>query len=169
MQLKTSKGDIVIELFENEAPNTVLNFITLVEKGFYDGVPFHRVLPGFMAQGGDPKGTGQGGPGYTIADEQTTPNHRLHFRGSLSMANTGQPNSGGSQFFLTFVPTDHLNGKHAVFGRVISGMDVLAKLKRIDPDVSTSGTADKIIEAKVVRKRNHPYDPKDVKKASMHD
>ncbi len=169
VQLKTSKGDIVIELFENEAPNTVLNFITLVEKGFYDGVPFHRVLPGFMAQGGDPKGTGEGGPGYTIPDEQTLPEHRLHFRGSLSMANTGQPNSGGSQFFLTFVPTDHLNGKHAVFGRVVSGFEVLAKLKRIDPKVSTSASADKIIEAKVLRKRKHSYDPKDVKKASTHD
>jgi cyclophilin family peptidyl-prolyl cis-trans isomerase len=167
--LKTSKGDIVVELFEKEAPNTVLNFIALVEKGYYDGVPFHRVLPGFMAQGGDPKGTGEGGPGYTIPDEQTLPEHRMHFRGSLSMANTGQPNSGGSQFFLTFVPTDHLNGKHAVFGRMISGFDVLAKLKRIDPKFSTSGSADKIIEAKVIRKRKHLYDAKDVKKASLHD
>ena len=84
--MKTSAGDMEIELFENEAPNTVLNFITLVEKGFYDGLKFHRVLPGFMAQGGDPKGTGGGGPGYTIPCECYREDHRLHFRGSLSMA-----------------------------------------------------------------------------------
>ena len=153
VRLKTTKGDIDVELFENEAPNSVLNFITLVEKGLYDGTPFHRVLPGFMAQGGDPKGTGLGGPGYTIPDEQKNPEHRMHFRGSLSMAHSQLPNSGGSQFFLTFVPTYHLDGEHAVFGRIVSGMDVLAKLKRIDPEYSTSGTADKIIEAKVIRNR----------------
>ena len=102
--LKTSAGDIEIELFENEAPNTVLNFITLVDKGFYNGLKFHRVLPGFMAQGGDPKGDGTGGPGYTIPCECYQANHRLHFRGSLSMAHAGR-DTGGSQFFLTFVPT----------------------------------------------------------------
>jgi cyclophilin family peptidyl-prolyl cis-trans isomerase len=166
--LKTSKGDIVIELLENEAPNTVLNFITLVEKGFYDGVPFHRVLPGFMAQGGDPKGTGSGGPGYTIPDECNQPNYRHHFRGSLSMAHAG-PNTGGSQFFLTFLPTPHLDGKHTVFGRVIDGFDVLAKLKRINPENSTAASADKIVEAKVLRKRSHPYDAKDVKKSGTRD
>ena len=169
VQLKTTKGDIVVELFENEAPNTVKNFVSLVENKFYNDVVFHRVLPGFMAQGGDPKGTGLGGPGYTIPDECAGSEHRLHFRGSLSMAHSDQPDSGGSQFFLTFVPTSHLDGKHTVFGRVISGFDVLAKLKRIDPRYSTSGTADKIIEAKVVRKRSHPYDAKDVKKSSTHD
>ena len=87
--MKTSAGDIEIELFENEAPNTVLNFITLVDKGFYNGLKFHRVLPGFMAQGGDPKGDGTGGPGYTIPCECYRPDHRLHFRGSLSMAHAG--------------------------------------------------------------------------------
>jgi cyclophilin family peptidyl-prolyl cis-trans isomerase len=167
--LKTSKGDVTIELFENEAPNTVLSFITLVEKGFYEGVKFHRVLPGFMAQGGDPKGTGNGGPGYTIPDECPRPDHRQHFRGSLSMAHTDQPNSGGSQFFLCFVPTSQLDGKYTVFGRVISGFDVLAKLKRIDPETSNGVAADKIIEAKVIRKRAHLYDAKDLKKSSQHD
>jgi len=166
--LKTSKGDIVIELFENEAPNSVLNFITLVEKGYYDGLKFHRVLPGFMAQGGDPKGTGSGGPGYTIPCECYRPDYRLHFRGTLSMAHAGR-DTGGSQFFLTFVPTPHLNGKHTAFGRVVSGFDVLAKLKRIDPEISTSAAADKIIEAKVLRKRPHAYDATDVKKSSTHD
>ncbi len=105
VHMKTSAGDIEIELFENEAPNTVLNFITLVDKGFYNGLKFHRVLPGFMAQGGDPKGDGSGGPGYTIPCECGRPDHRLHFRGSLSMAHTDQPDTGGSQFFLTFEPT----------------------------------------------------------------
>ena len=112
--MKTSEGDIEIELFENEAPNTVLNFITLVDKGFYNGLKFHRVLPGFMAQGGDPKGDGTGGPGYTIPCECYQPDHRLHFRGSLSMAHAGR-DTGGSQFFLTFVPTQHLDGMHTGF------------------------------------------------------
>ena len=109
--LKTNKGDIELELFENEAPNTVANFIALVEKGFYNGLTFHRVIPGFMAQGGDPTGTGSGGPGYAIACECYRPDARMHFRGSLSMAHAGR-DTGGSQFFLTFVPTGHLNGRH---------------------------------------------------------
>ncbi|MCE5266527.1 MAG: peptidylprolyl isomerase [Planctomycetaceae bacterium] len=157
--LKTSKGDITIELFENEAPNTVANFISLVQSRFYDGVVFHRVLPGFMAQGGDPKGTGQGGPGYTIADECRRPDYRHHFRGTLSMAKTAQPDTGGSQFFLTFVPTPHLDGQHTVFGRVVDGMDVLAKLQRRDPDDPEAPRPDKILEAKVLRKRPHAYKP----------
>ncbi len=162
--MKTSAGDMEIELFENEAPNTVLNFITLVDQGFYNKLKFHRVLPGFMAQGGDPKGDGSGGPGYMIPCECYRPDHRLHFRGSLSMAHAGR-DTGGSQFFLTFVPTKHLDGKHTVFGRVISGLDVLAKLKRRNPDDRTVGTADTIIEAKVTRRRNHSYDAKDLKKS----
>jgi cyclophilin family peptidyl-prolyl cis-trans isomerase len=157
--LKTTKGDIELELFEDQAPNTVANFINLVERGFYKNVTFHRVLKGFMAQGGDPEGTGGGGPGYTIADECHLPNHREHFRGSLSMAKTQLPDSGGSQFFLTFVPTPHLDGKHTVFGRVVSGMDVLAKLQRRDPQDAEAPRADKILDAKVIRKRPHPYKP----------
>ena len=158
MLIKTNKGDIEVELFENEAPNTVANFITLVEKGFYNGLTFHRVLPAFMAQGGDPKGDGTGGPGYSIPDECNRPNHRLHFRGSLSMAKAARPDSGGSQFFITFVPTSHLDGKHTVFGRVIKGFDVLAKIQRRDPeDKGDIPDPDKIIEAKVLRKRPHEY------------
>jgi cyclophilin family peptidyl-prolyl cis-trans isomerase len=156
--LKTNEGDMVIELFENQAPNTVANFISLVRKGFYNGLAFHRVLAGFMAQGGDPKGDGSGGPGYTIACECSRPDHRLHFRGSLSMAHRGR-DTGGSQFFLTFVPTSHLDGKHTVFGRVIEGMDVLAKLQRRDPGDPEAPRPDKIIEAKVLRKRPHAYEP----------
>jgi cyclophilin family peptidyl-prolyl cis-trans isomerase len=157
--LKTTKGDIVVELFENEAPNTVANFISLVERGFYKDVSFHRVLAGFMAQGGDPRGNGTGGPGYTIPCECYKPNHREHFRGSLSMAHTELRDTGGSQFFITFVPTVALNGIHTVFGRVISGMDVLAKIQRRDPDDKEAPRPDKIIEAKVVRKRPHKYEP----------
>ena len=168
VHLKTSAGEMEIELFENEAPNTALNFITLVDKGFYNGLKFHRVLEGFMAQGGDPKGDGTGGPGYTIPCECYRGDHRTHFRGSLSMAHAGR-DTGGSQFFLTFVPTTFLNGKHTVFGRVISGFDVLAKLKRRDPNDPTVGAADTIIEAKVTRKRQHPYDVKDLKKSGKSD
>jgi cyclophilin family peptidyl-prolyl cis-trans isomerase len=165
---KTTKGDIVLELFENEAPNTVANFITLVEAKKYDKIKFHRVIPGFMAQGGDPntldndpRNDGQGGPGYTIPCECYTPKARMHFQGSLSMAHAGK-DTGGSQFFLTFVPTTHLNwseGKtgssHTVFGRVIEGMDVMLSLK--GPDERTGEGADQIISAKVIRKRDHPY------------
>ncbi len=157
--LKTNQGDITIELFENEAPNTVANFISLVEKKFYDGIVFHRVLGGFMAQGGDPTGTGSGGPGYYIECECDNENHRKHFRGVLSMAHAGR-DTGGSQFFLTFVPTAHLNGQHTVFGRVVEGMDVLSRLKRIDPSQSSGVDKDKIISAEVVRKRDHEYLPK---------
>ncbi len=157
--LKTSQGDIELELFENQAPNSVANFITLVEKGFYNGLAFHRVLPNFMAQGGDPKGDGTGGPGYQIACECYRPDFRRHFRGSLSMAHAGR-DTGGSQFFLTFVPTMHLDGKHTVLGRVIKGQDVLAKLRRRDPSDPNAPMPDKIVEAKVLRKRPHPYEVK---------
>jgi len=159
VKIVTSAGDLVVELFENEAPNTVANFITLVEKGFYDGTPFHRVIGGFMAQGGDPTGTGSGGPGHRIACECGREDARLHFRGTLSMAHAGA-DTGGSQFFLTFRPTDHLDGRHTVFGRVIEGDDVLAKLVRTQdaqgrpvPGVEP----DTIMKAEVLRKRDHSY------------
>jgi len=154
--LKTSKGDVVLELFENEAPNTVANFVQLVEQGFYNGLTFHRVIPGFVAQGGCPKGDGTGDPGYRFADECAAPNARRHYRGTLSMANSG-PNTNGSQFFITYSPTPHLNGKHTVFGRVISGMDVVEKLQDRDPQDPSAPQADKIISAQVLRKRPHEY------------
>jgi cyclophilin family peptidyl-prolyl cis-trans isomerase len=160
VKFTTTKGDIVIELFENEAPQTVANFITLVKRGYYDGITFHRVLPLFMAQGGDPSGSGSGGPGYNIRDENGLPKERHHFRGSLSMANTGAPNTGGSQFFLTFVPTTYLDGRHAVFGRVIEGIDVAASLRRRNPDPNIRGPKpipDKIVKAEVLRDRGHEY------------
>lgn len=167
VKLETTKGNIVIELFENEAPDTVGNFVSLVEAKFYDGLAFHRVLRGFMAQGGDPKGDGTGGPGYQIFCETDKPNARKHFAGTLSMAHAGK-DTGGSQFFLTFRATPHLNANpgnrqnpgHTVFGRVISGMDVLEKLQRIDPMNPGKATPDKIIKATVERKRDHAYVPK---------
>jgi cyclophilin family peptidyl-prolyl cis-trans isomerase len=161
VKLTTSKGDIVIELFEDQAPDTVGNFVSLVEKGFYNGTNFHRVLKNFMAQGGDPQGDGTGGPGYQIFCECYKPDYRVHFRGSLSMAHAGR-DSGGSQFFLTFLPTPHLNGKHTCFGRIIEGIDVLAKLQRIDPMAGGAKTPDKIVTAEVLRKRDHAYVPKKV-------
>ena len=169
IRIKTSAGDLVVELFENEAPNTVANFVSLVEKGFYAGTPFHRVIPEFMAQGGDPTGRGSGGPGYVIPCETGEPHARKHFRGSLSMAHAGK-DTGGSQFFLTFRPTEHLDGKHTVFGRVIEGFEVLPKIHRTQaPDGRPIPgiKPDTILSAEVVRKRDHDYAPKtlpDVKK-----
>lgn len=159
---KTTRGDIVIELFENEAPGTVGNIISLVSSGFYDNLKFHRVLPNFMAQGGCPKGDGSGGPGYEIIDEcdpATHPNRRIHFAGTLSMANIGTPNTGGSQFFITVRPTSFLNNKHTVFGRIIEGLDVVRALQQIDPEKpDPSITADRIIEAVVTRTGQKPIE-----------
>ena len=125
--ISTNKGDIDVSLDAANAPKTVNNFVFLANDGFYDGVSFHRVIPNFMAQGGDPTGTGSGGPGYRFEDE-TRGNPNRHERGVLSMANAG-PNTNGSQFFITFQPQPHLDGKHTVFGRVTGGMDVVDSLK----------------------------------------
>ncbi|MBW3600539.1 MAG: peptidylprolyl isomerase [Planctomycetes bacterium] len=159
--METNKGKLVIELFEDQAPNTVANFITLVESGFYDGLAFHRVIPHFMAQGGDPDGDGTGGPGYEIPCECYEEDARMHFRGSLSMAHAGR-DTGGSQFFLTFIPTPHLNGRHTVFGRVIEGLEVLDELQRRDPNDTAAPAPDKIVDAEVIRKRDHEYTVKKV-------
>lgn len=160
VKLTTNKGEIVLELFENQAPQAVGNFVSLVEKKYYDGLTFHRVLPGFMAQGGCPNGDGAGGPGYTIYCECERADYRHHFGGTLSMAHAGK-DTGGSQFFLTFRPTPHLDGRHTAFGRVVEGMDVLVKLQRRDPNRGRT-PADKILKAEVVRKRPHDYLPKKV-------
>lgn len=127
-------GEIVIELFADKAPVTVNNFVFLAREGFYDGITFHRVLEGFMAQGGDPTGTGSGGPGYSFEDEFSDD---LVFdrAGLLAMANSG-PNTNGSQFFITFAPTLHLNGLHTIFGQVIEGMDVVSSLTPRDPNTA---------------------------------
>lgn len=134
-------GEIVIELFADKAPVTVNNFVFLAREGFYDGTTFHRVLDGFMAQGGDPTGTGAGGPGYSFEDEFSD----LSFdqAGLLAMANSG-PNTNGSQFFITFAPTPHLNGLHTIFGQVIEGMDVVSGLRQRDPNQAPDFEGDAI-------------------------
>lgn len=153
---KGVKGEIVIELFENEAPIATANFLELVKKGFYDGVVFHRVLPRFMAQGGDPTGTGTGGPGHQIQCECHGPDARDHFRGTLSMAHAGR-DTGGSQFFLCFVPTDFLDGRHTAFGRVVEGIEHIGEIQVIDPQKG-GPEPDKILKAEVLRDRGHAYD-----------
>jgi cyclophilin family peptidyl-prolyl cis-trans isomerase len=130
--VQTDKGDIVIKLFAKKAPRTVNNFVFLSEEGFYDGIIFHRVIKDFMAQGGDPTGTGTGGPGYTFADE-FDPDLRHGGPGFLSMANAG-PNTNGSQFFITHTATPWLDNKHTVFGEVIEGLDVLLSIPERDPN-----------------------------------
>ena len=127
---ETTKGPIVVDLFASDAPMTVNNFVFLARDGFYNGLTFHRVIPDFMIQGGDPMGTGTGGPGYKFADE-TAGNPNKHQTGSLSMANAG-PNTNGSQFFITHAPQPHLDGKHTVFGQVRSGQEVVDKIAKGD-------------------------------------
>lgn len=134
--ISTNKGDIVIQLFPEFAPNTVNNFVFLAKEGFYDGLPFHRVISNFMVQGGDPTGTGRGGPGYRFADEFAG-NPLTHGTGALSMANAG-PNTNGSQFFITHAPQPHLNGKHTVFGQVKAGQDVLDAIRQGDVMVTVT-------------------------------
>ena len=124
--IQTNQGTIKVELFEDKAPKTTKNFIDLAEKGFYNGVVFHRVIDGFMIQGGDPTGTGRGGPGYKI-DDEFHKDLRHDSAGILSMANAG-PNTGGSQFFITLAATPWLDRKHAIFGKVTEGMDVVEKI-----------------------------------------
>ncbi|HEX2980236.1 MAG TPA: peptidylprolyl isomerase [Anaerolineaceae bacterium] len=135
--IHTEKGDIVLELFADKAPRTVNNFVFLARQGFYNDTMFHRVLNDFMAQGGDPTGTGMGGPGYKFADE-FHPSLRHNKPGILSMANAGA-NTNGSQFFITHVPTPWLDNKHSVFGQVIDGMDVLMSIPERDPRSRTPG------------------------------
>ncbi|MBI2831048.1 MAG: peptidylprolyl isomerase [Chloroflexi bacterium] len=144
--IETAKGELVLELFAKDVPITVNNFVFLAREGFYDGSTFHRVLPGFMAQGGDPTGTGSGGPGYGFANEITS--HK-HDAGVISMANTGQPNSNGSQFFITYVPTNYLDGKHSVFGKLVKGTDVLKSLTPRDPNKNPQFLGDKIIRVTI--------------------
>jgi peptidyl-prolyl cis-trans isomerase B (cyclophilin B) len=128
-EIQTHEGAIKVELYFKEAPNTVANFVHLAETGFYKGLTFHRVIAGFMTQGGDPNGDGTGGPGYNIDDER---NNLKHEAGTLSMANAG-PNTAGSQFFICHMPQPHLDGRHTIFGKVISGFDALTRIERGDP------------------------------------
>jgi len=146
IQIQTERGNITIEMFEDDAPNTVANMISLIEKGFYDGLNFHRVIADFMIQGGCPEGSGTGGPGYKFDDECTV--ERQHdSAGVLSMANAG-PRTNGSQFFITHGPTPHLDGKHTVFGKVTDGLEVVNEIQQGD-------FMDKVV---VLQKRDHVYE-----------
>src|SRR3989344_6050346 len=145
--LETNKGDIVIELY-GDMPITTGNFEKLVSEGFYDGIIFHRIIDGFMIQGGDPRGDGTGGPGYNIKDEFS--NGNKNDRGTLSMANAG-PNTGGSQFFINLVDNNFLDAKHSVFGEVVEGMDIVDKIASVETDGRDRPISEvKIISAKVV-------------------
>lgn len=144
-EFETSQGSFKVELFEDKALVTTKNFITLVEKGFYNGLIFHRVIDGFMIQGGDPKGNGSGGPGYTIRDEFNS-SLRHSAAGILSMANAG-PNTGGSQFFITLAATPWLDNKHAVFGKVVEGLDVVQAIGKVK-----TGPQDKPVTDVVIKK-----------------
>ena len=158
-EIVTARGPIVVELFENQAPNTVANFISLAESDFYDGTTFHRVIGEFMSQGGDifsKEGEdgvpGTGNPGYYLPDEHTGDNYRNHFTGSLAMAKTTAPNTAGSQFYISHKATPWLNGKHTVFGRVLQGLDI-ARSIQVD---------DMIEDVKILRKRDHEYEPQTI-------
>jgi cyclophilin family peptidyl-prolyl cis-trans isomerase len=144
--METDKGTMVIELFADKTPITVNNFVFLSREGYYDGVIFHRVISDFMVQGGDPTGTGRGGPGYKFQDE-FVPSLKHDKQGILSMANAG-PFTNGSQFFITHGPTPHLNGKHTVFGQVVEGLDVLMSIPPRDPG-NVSAPAVKIISVTI--------------------
>ena len=147
---ETNHGTFEIELFEDKAPITVKNFTDLAEKGFYDGLIFHRVIDGFMIQGGDPNGTGTGGPGYTIPDEFHK-DLKHDSEGVLSMANAG-PNTGGSQFFITLAATPWLDGHHSVFGKVVKGMDVVREIGKVDTDFQDKPLAKVVMEKVTIRR-----------------
>ena len=148
--IETNLGTIELELFEDKTPITTKNFIDLAEKGFYDGVIFHRVIDGFMIQGGDPTGTGMGGPDYTIEDEFRDD---LHFTGEgiLAMANTGMPHTGGSQFFITLGATPWLNGHHTIFGKVVKGMDVVKKIGHTETDYADRPVEDVVMKSVTIK------------------
>ena len=147
---ETNHGTFEIELFEDKAPITVKNFIDLAEKGFYNGLIFHRVIDGFMIQGGDPNGTGTGGPGYVIPDEFHK-DLKHDSEGVLSMANAG-PNTGGSQFFITLAATPWLDGHHSVFGKVVKGMDVVREIGKVDTDFQDKPLAKVVMEKVTIRR-----------------
>ena len=166
VKLKTTKGDITLELFENQSPNTVENFISLVESGHYSDLLFHRVIEGFMAQAGEKKSDGQDAPklNYTIACECYSPETRPHFSDCISMAHSGK-DTGAGQFFLTFTRTSMLDGRHTCFGRIIAGNEVLEKIERTHLQINNdeqpipNAEKDQIISAEVIRKRDHEYRP----------
>lgn len=153
-----------VELYPEVAPNTVNNFISLINKGFYNGLCFHRVIEGFMIQGGDPKGNGTGGPGYTIRGEFTKngfKNNLKHKRGLISMARSMMPNSAGSQFFIMHADAPHLDGQYAAFGQVIDGMDVIDKIAEVNVDYNDKPLRDQVIKSVTVDTNGVEYDEPD--------
>lgn len=153
-----------VELYPEVAPNTVNNFISLINKGFYNGLCFHRVIEGFMIQGGDPKGNGTGGPGYTIRGEFTKngfKNNLKHKRGVISMARSMMPNSAGSQFFIMHADAPHLDGQYAAFGQVIDGMDVIDKIAEVNVDYNDKPLRDQVIKSVSVDTNGVEYDEPD--------
>ena len=145
---KTELGDFRVRLFADQAPITVNNFVFLAKQGYYDNTTFHRVLPGFMAQGGDPTGTGTGGPGYTFEDE-FDPDLQFDRPGLLAMANRG-PDTNGGQFFITYAPTPHLTGLHTIFGEVVEGAEVLNSLTPRDPQTNPDFQGDRLISVEII-------------------
>jgi cyclophilin family peptidyl-prolyl cis-trans isomerase len=145
--IETVKGDLILELFAQDVPVTVNNFVFLARQGYYDNTTFHRVIPDFMAQGGDPTGTGAGGPGYTFPNEITAHKHVV---GAISMAHSDRPNSNGSQFFICYQPKPGLDGSYSVFGQLVEGMDVLLSLTPRDPDNSPQYEGDKVITIRII-------------------
>lgn len=153
-----------VELYPEVAPNTVNNFISLINKGFYNGLCFHRVIEGFMIQGGDPKGNGTGGPGYTIRGEFTKngfKNNLKHKRGVISMARSMMPNSAGSQFFIMHADAPHLDGQYAAFGQVIDGIDVIDKIAEVNVDYNDKPLRDQVIKSVTVDTNGVEYDEPD--------
>jgi cyclophilin family peptidyl-prolyl cis-trans isomerase len=178
--LNTTSGAITVQLFEKEAPITVRNFVALargtkewkdpktgqmVKRPLYSGTIFHRVIPGFMIQGGDPMGTGMGDPGFTIADE-FRPELKFDVPGRLAMANTGQPHTGGCQFFITVVPTPHLNGLHTIFGQVVEGQDVVDKIVKVPRNRDDKPLTPVTIRSIVVKRVGPPPAPGAAKKTA---
>lgn len=158
--IETNNGTIQAELYPEVAPNTVNNFISLVKKGFYNGTIFHRVIPGFMIQGGDPEGTGMGGPGYGIKGEfaiNRFPNDLKHSRGVLSMARSMNPDSAGSQFFIMVADASHLDGQYAAFGKVISGMEEADRIVNVARDYSDRPREDQIMKTVTVETFGEEY------------
>ncbi|MBI1883855.1 MAG: peptidylprolyl isomerase [Chlamydiae bacterium] len=149
-QIETSMGTLEADLYSDEAPKTVINFVTLAQKGFYNGLIFHRVIPNFMIQTGDPTGTGRGGPGYQFEDE-FSPKLKHDKPGVLSMANSG-PNTNGSQFFITEVPTPWLDGHHSVFGQVTQGLDIISKISHVKRDENDKPVTPVTIHKMIVSK-----------------
>lgn len=160
-------NEIVVELYPETAPNTVANFISLVEDGFYDGLIFHRVIPGFMIQGGDPDGNGTGGPGYAIAGEFASngyeTNTLTHERGVISMARSGHPDSAGSQFFIMAEESTHLDGEYAAFGKVIEGIEAVDTIVSVERDSKDKPLEDQTMKSVTVDTKGYPYpEPKKI-------